>query len=175
MEHTTEALAPVDVIRARVKELRGRSGMTAADLAERLAELGVNWNRSIVANFEGGRRPTVSVVEWLALAQVLNVAPVHLLVPTDAPAGTPYLVTPNREASVEDVRDWVRGIVPLYSDNPTRFRQETPPEEGFPFAWVRPTDDPKTAERGSLAIQAWNYDRKKKAYEEAQERGENDG
>lgn len=171
MEHTTEALAPVDVIRARVKELRGRSGMTAADLAERLADLGVNWNRSIVANFEGGRRPTVSVVEWLALAQVLNVAPVHLLVPTDAPAGTPYLVTPTREATVEDVRDWVRGIVPLNSENPQRFHQEVPPEEGR-FPWVRPTDTHEWVDRKRFALQMWDRERGER---QQGERGDGDG
>lgn len=174
MEHTTDPLAPVDVIRARVKELRGRSGMTAADLAERLSELGVNWNRSIVANFEGGRRPGVSIVEWLALAQVLNVAPVHLLVPTDVPVGTPYLIAPNREATVEDVRDWVRGIVPLYSENESRWYQEKPPEEGFPFAWMRPTDPSEVVERKRTAIDSWAYERRKQAYDDHQQ-GESDG
>ncbi|MFD5472927.1 helix-turn-helix domain-containing protein [Streptomyces sp. NPDC127105] len=162
MEHTTEALSPVDVIRARVKELRGRSGMTAADLAERLTELGVKWNRSIVANFEGGRRPTVSVVEWLALAQVLNVAPVHLLVPTDVPPETQYRIAPNREASVEDVRDWVRGIVPLYSENPQRWHQEMPPEEGFPFMWVRPTDSADGVDRKTMALRSWADERERR-------------
>lgn len=148
--------------------------MTAADLAERLTDLGVNWNRSIVANFEGGRRPTVSVVEWLALAQVLNVAPVHLLVPTDAPAGTPYLVTPTREASVEDVRDWVRGIVPLNSENPQRFHQEVPPEEGGFFTWVRPTDTSEWVDRKRFALQAWDLERQERQQRE-RERGGGDG
>ncbi|MDX2675799.1 helix-turn-helix domain-containing protein [Streptomyces sp. NY05-11A] len=144
MEHTTEALAPVNVIRARVKELRGRSGITAAELAERLTALGVNWNRSIVANFEGGRRPGVSVVEWLALAQVLNVAPLHLLVPPDAPDDAPYLFTPQRWADVRDVRNWVRGFVAINSENPQRFFREGPREEWEYLHWSGeiPLDQP---------------------------------
>ncbi|WP_190098340.1 helix-turn-helix domain-containing protein [Streptomyces griseoflavus] len=142
MEHTKDALSPVDAIRVRVKELRGRSGMTAADLAERLTELGVKWNRSIVANFEAGRRPTVSVVEWLALSQALNVAPLHLLIPPAVDPETPYRITPNREATVRDARDWVRGMLALNSEDKERWAQEKPDDESWPFVWLRPGQSP---------------------------------
>lgn len=129
MQHTGGAHAPVDTIRRRVKELRRRSGMTAAELAEQLDALGVPWNRSIVANFEGGRRPTVSVVEWLALARVLNVAPVHLLVPPDAEPNDPYQVTPVDTVHVKDARHWIRGYEPLSGSNRRDFHREEPREE----------------------------------------------
>lgn len=127
-------------IRGRVRELRGRSGLKAAELAERLVDLGVPWNRSIVANFEAGRRPNVSVVEWLALAQALNVAPVHLLVPPDSPNGGTYNVTPKLSASVEDVRAWVRGFYPLATDNASQFHREAPRAE-WGAVRMKPSDD----------------------------------
>lgn len=147
--------------------------MTAADLAERLTELGVKWNRSIVANFEGGRRPTVSVVEWLALAQVLNVAPLHLLVPTDVPGATPYRIAPNREAHVTEVRDWIRGIAPLFSENQQRWFQESPREEASPFLWISPNDPPKWIQRKARTLSLM-YDAADGEGSEA-EQGEADG
>ncbi|WP_405599567.1 helix-turn-helix domain-containing protein [Streptomyces sp. NBC_01410] len=128
MEHTADTATPVDTLRKRVKELRGRAGLTGADLADRLARLGVNWNRSIVANFEAGRRPNVSVVEWLALAQALDVAPLHLLVSPDATDADLYQVTPTRTAAVPVVREWIRGYYPLNAD-PARFEREAPRTE----------------------------------------------
>lgn len=125
MKHTPEVAAPVETIRKRVKELRGRAGLTAAEVAEKLSGLGVDWNRSIVANFEAGRRPSVSVVEWLALAQVLDVAPLHLLVSPEARTTDLYQVTPTRTAPVMAVREWVRGYYPLNADE-IRFDRETP-------------------------------------------------
>ncbi len=126
MKHTRVPIGPVETVRRRVKELRGRSGMTAADLAEQLSSRGVPWNRSIVANFEGGRRNTVSVVELLALGDVFNVAPVHLLVPVDAAADADYQVTPNSTATVEEVRRWICGEMPLGDGDVTQYHRETP-------------------------------------------------
>lgn len=98
----------MDAVRARVKELRGRKGWSGADLGEQLSKLGVPWNRSVVANFESGRRPAVSVQELLALALVLDVAPVNLLVPLHS---EPYQVTPKGTdpQNALDVWSWMRG------------------------------------------------------------------
>lgn len=104
------AWTPVRTIAQRVKELRGRRGWTAAQLGERLAEQGVKWDRFTVAGLESGKRQNVSVVEFLALAEVLAVAPVHLLVPLDS---APYEVTPQRVESADAVRMWMRGEKPL--------------------------------------------------------------
>lgn len=65
----------------RARRLRRLKGWTAAELGERMASLGVPWDRSIVANLENGRRKSVSVNEWLALARALDVAPLTLLLP----------------------------------------------------------------------------------------------
>lgn len=101
--------------------------MSAEALSARLQGLGVKWNRSIVANFEAGRRPSVSVVEWLALAQALEVAPLHLLVSPDAKSTDEYAYAPEPgcTAPTPMVREWVRGYYPLNAD-PDKFDRETP-------------------------------------------------
>lgn len=55
--------------------------MSAQQLADRCAELGLPINRSVLANLESGRRPSVSVAELLVLARALDTAPALLLFP----------------------------------------------------------------------------------------------
>lgn len=66
----------------------------------------------MVAKLETGRRQGISVEELLALAYVLNVAPVHLLVPPLASPDARWQVTPNGavEVTPSTARAWVRGI-----------------------------------------------------------------
>ncbi|MEU6705771.1 helix-turn-helix transcriptional regulator [Streptomyces wuyuanensis] len=104
------ASTPVATIAERVRELRGRRGWSAAKLGEELSEHGVSWDRFAVANLEKGKRQTVTVQELLALAFVLDVAPVNLLVPLDDRA---YQVTTDRTEDADTVRAWVRGEDPL--------------------------------------------------------------
>ncbi|MEV0209420.1 helix-turn-helix domain-containing protein [Streptomyces sp. NPDC050788] len=131
MSAREEPADPTGTVRARVKELRRRKGLTAAELGEELAKLGVPWNRAIVTNFELGRRPAVSVQEVMALALVLDVAPVNLLVPLDS---QPYRVTPEG-AHVQgsgDVWRWLRGDRPLpgtQTAGARTFYAEVPAEE----------------------------------------------
>ncbi|MGC9381520.1 helix-turn-helix domain-containing protein [Streptomyces sp. MH13] len=109
---TEDIKGVMDVVRARVKELRGRKGWSGAELGAQLDALGVSWNRSVVANFESGRRPAVSVQELLALALVLDVAPVNLLVPLDS---MPYRVTLKNTEPQDSVAvwRWMKGEQPL--------------------------------------------------------------
>lgn len=97
------------VIAERVKQLRNDHGWSAQRLGEELTRIGVAWDRSIVANFESGRRPFVTVEELFALAYVLGVTPVDLLVPDDAADDMPYQVAPEATASTAAVRDWIAG------------------------------------------------------------------
>jgi len=126
MEHET-AVAPVDAISQRVKEARNRKGLTAQQLADRLKISGVAWDRGTVTKLETGRRQNVTVVEWLALARALDVAPVHLLVPLED--GGTYQVTPNEAAKTPRVRYWIRGLVPLGRTDVRMFRTEVPVTE----------------------------------------------
>lgn len=126
MEHTEEIPGPVDTISARVKELRRRKGLTAAELGERLTRQGVAWDRSIVANLENGRRRSVTVTELLALALVLDVSPLHLLVPLDE---GDYRVTPELAQPTDRVREWIRGGGGLPGTDMRIYGTETPRAE----------------------------------------------
>lgn len=114
---------PVSVIARRVRQMRARQEMTAQQLADRLKEAGVPWDRATVTKLETGRRQNVTVTELLGLAFVLNVAPVHLLVPLE---DRPYHVTPTRTEDARDVRAWVRGRSPLPGTDRRIFQTEVP-------------------------------------------------
>ncbi|MFR9779042.1 helix-turn-helix domain-containing protein [Micromonospora sp. MS34] len=112
MSHEPQSLEPTRAIAQRVKKLRGRLGLTAAQLAERMNAVGFRWDRFTVQNLENGRRRNVTVEEFLALAYVLSVAPVHLLVPIDAEQTDLYAATPEGQGSrmqTTFARSWVRG------------------------------------------------------------------
>ncbi|WP_419994760.1 helix-turn-helix domain-containing protein [Streptomyces boninensis] len=162
----------MSVIAERVREARARHGFTAQILADKLKHVGVPWDRATVTKVETGRRQNITVVELLALARVLDVAPVHLLVPVD---DRPYQVTPGHEAregspavepEVRDaarVRAWVRGEEPLPSTDRRIFRSEVPLDE------MRPTTTVRFGGRhGSAELEeAFREDQKRRSEEEA--------
>ncbi|MFP8882625.1 helix-turn-helix domain-containing protein [Streptomyces mangrovi] len=110
-------------IASRVRELRGRRGWTAAELGAQMKKRGVRWDRFTVTSLENGKRQNVTVVELLALALVLDVAPVNLLVPLD---NVPYQVTPTRTEDAAGARAWVRGERPLAGVDLRTFHAERP-------------------------------------------------
>lgn len=57
--------------------------MSTQQLSDACAALGYRIGRSVLANFESQRRPTVSVAELLVLAAALGVPPTALVVPID--------------------------------------------------------------------------------------------
>ncbi|MBW8704414.1 hypothetical protein MBT84_32925 [Streptomyces sp. MBT84] len=127
MAHS-EALSPTDTVAKRVREVRKRRGLTAEQLADKLREQGVLWDRYTVTKLENGKRQNITLSEWLTLAAVLNVAPTHLLLPVDG-GEEAYQVTPTRTERVEQVRGWVRGHWPLPGANVIQFQAEMPEEE----------------------------------------------
>jgi transcriptional regulator with XRE-family HTH domain len=64
-----------DAMRRRRKQL----GMSAQQLADACAGVGMEIPRSVLANLESGRRTTITVAELLVLARVLDIAPILLL------------------------------------------------------------------------------------------------
>src|SRR6266545_5102056 len=82
-ESTQKPPRPVEVVARRMREVRETRRLTAAQLADRMRQAGIGWDRQIVTNLETGRRASLSVDELFALAVVLQVAPIHLLVPLD--------------------------------------------------------------------------------------------
>ncbi|MEU4964183.1 helix-turn-helix domain-containing protein [Streptomyces smyrnaeus] len=133
MEHQETQVTRV--IARRVKGLRARNGLTAKQLAEALTAEGVTWDRGTVTKLETNRRDNVTVVELLALSKVLNVAPVHLLVPLDD--AQPLQVTPKNAIQADRVRAWVRGEQPLPGTDLRTFRTEVPLGELKPTKTVR--------------------------------------
>ncbi|MEV7218059.1 helix-turn-helix transcriptional regulator [Kitasatospora cineracea] len=53
--------------------------MTAQELADKTGELGHEVPRNVIANWESGRRKTITVPELIVLAEALEVAPADLL------------------------------------------------------------------------------------------------
>lgn len=104
-----------------------------------MTQAGVPFDKTVVANLETGRRRFVTVSELLALAYVLDVAPVHLLVPIDDDA-TAYQAVPGAVAVPPEVaRSWVRGFDVIGDMDIRRFASEVPPHEYGPDAQGRLT------------------------------------
>ncbi|MFC4608808.1 helix-turn-helix domain-containing protein [Streptomyces maoxianensis] len=127
-----EVLTPTGTIAKRVKEVRKGRGLTAEQLAVRLAEQGFRWDRYTVTKLETGKRQNVTVAELFALGTALNVAPVNLLVPTSGDEND-YQVTPAKTATVGDVREWVRGRISLGNGRYKDFIAEAPEGEFVTF------------------------------------------
>lgn len=68
-------------VAAEVRRHRDAQGLSAQQLADRCADLGMPIGRSVLANFESGRRPSISLPELLVLAKALGVPPITLLFP----------------------------------------------------------------------------------------------
>ncbi|MEV8396186.1 helix-turn-helix domain-containing protein [Streptomyces sp. NPDC057596] len=126
MEHN-EGSPPTLVVARRVRELRERRGFTAQALADKLSEQGVPWERSTVAKLENGKRQNLTLTEWLALSVVLNVAPIHLLVPLDD--DSEFQVTPRVRVPALRVRQFIRGEAPLPDADARAFYSEVPERE----------------------------------------------
>jgi hypothetical protein len=89
-EEWRSRLIPVVAQQVRRRRLeRGLSVQKFADICTE--EYGLPLKRSVLANFEGGRRPALSVVELLVFARILCVPPTELLFPVGREAETEVL------------------------------------------------------------------------------------
>jgi transcriptional regulator with XRE-family HTH domain len=134
----TEASEPMRLIVERVAAIRRYKGLTQSQLAEAMQQLGVPWQRIIVAKIEGGRRDFLTVEELLALCIALEISPVDLLVPRELKPDQPYHVAPEATARATDVREWARGEGTLFY---RLDRDEEKPQPKIPgrFRFVQPT------------------------------------
>jgi transcriptional regulator with XRE-family HTH domain len=117
----------------RIRELRRRHGWTQQQLADRLNQLGAHIDRAAVAKVELEKR-RLTLDEAFHYALALDVAPVHLLVPTDG--DEPVRLATNLECTPRDARRWIRGeyAMPPYQD--ARFyHSAVPPEEHRVRGW----------------------------------------
>lgn len=140
----------METLARRVRQARARQELTAQQLADRLRELGVPWDRATVTKLETGRRQNVTLTEWLALARALDVAPVHLLVQPEGPgaaageARQPYQVTPTETVTREEARAWMRGMTSLPQTDLRVFYSEVPAEEwGHRWLLLQQNADPE--------------------------------
>lgn len=129
------------MLASRLKVIRGRRGLTVQELAKLCVEQGASdLTATTIYNIESGRpddsgkrRRRVTVEELMALATVLEVAPVHLLIPLDD--NEAYEVTPGREVSAVVMRDFIRGVEPLDGMDFRRFFAEVPEKEFLKVAY----------------------------------------
>lgn len=145
---------PTQTIAQRVKAVRKARGWSAQQVAERCANVGMpELDRSTIANIELGRRQRVGVDEWLVLAYVLGVAPVHLLLPLEEEF---YAFTPDVVSSSGRVRQWIRGnypMLPFFTESDKHadlqtFRSQVPEQEWTPPP--EPTPEEREAERRQM-------------------------
>ncbi|MFJ2186409.1 helix-turn-helix domain-containing protein [Kitasatospora sp. NPDC087861] len=67
-----------DVIRA-ITRRRQDLGLSAQDVADETGDLGYEVPRNVIANWESGRRKTITIPELIVVAEALDIAPVELL------------------------------------------------------------------------------------------------
>jgi transcriptional regulator with XRE-family HTH domain len=107
---------PARVARQVAREIRRyresqRPKISAQQLADRTAEIGMPIPRSVLANLESGRRETVSVAEVLVLAAALNVSPIELMCPVGFDKQTEML--PGRMMDPLSAMRWFAGEMKL--------------------------------------------------------------
>jgi hypothetical protein len=88
-----------------------RPKMSAQQLADRTAQLGMPIPRSVLANLESGRRETVSVAEVMVLAAALDVSPIELMCPVGFDEKTEML--PGRMMDPREAVRWFTGEMKL--------------------------------------------------------------
>lgn len=127
-----------DVVAHRIREVRKKQGMTAAQLAGRCAEQGFpGLTAQALSNIESGRRDKegkrrrdVTVDELMALAWVLHVAPVYLLTPPLPSPDLPLPGDPHEFVTLTKMwQQFIKGEQPMAGMDPQRFLAEVPKEE----------------------------------------------
>ncbi|SRR6266487_3522977 len=122
------------VLADRIREVRRRRGLTAAQFAERMKAAGIGWDRGVVAKLETGRRQSIGVDEWLTAAYVLDVAPIHLLLPLDDDVQVAVLpAAPGSTLPVGGLRAWVSGYAPMPGQDPRLYWSEIPKRQWEAF------------------------------------------
>jgi transcriptional regulator with XRE-family HTH domain len=94
-----------------MREVRRTAGLTMADIAQGCADRGHSEiKEQTIKNLETGRRASMSLADFVVLADVLGVPPVALLFPLGTSAVVEVL--PGRETSTWDALAWFTGETP---------------------------------------------------------------
>ncbi|GGL30343.1 hypothetical protein GCM10010095_14340 [Streptomyces anthocyanicus] len=130
-----------DIAAERIREVRRKRGLTAAQLAKRCADIGApEITAQSVSNIETGRRDKegrrrrfVTVDELVALSVALEVAPVHLLSkalpPEELPLPGAWKGTPNAEGLALIWRNYIKGEQALPGMDARNYMTEAPEED----------------------------------------------
>ncbi|MFH8805515.1 helix-turn-helix domain-containing protein [Streptomyces sp. NPDC017936] len=101
---------------------RERRGLSAQELADSCAALGMPIQRSVIANFENGRRASIGVAELLVFAAVLKIPPVWLIAPMGFESS--FEILPGSDVDPYASAAWISGEhaqsgeEEVYGDNP---------------------------------------------------------
>jgi len=91
--------------------------LSAQKLADACTKLGFPLDRSVISNFENGRRTTVTVAEVLALAKALDVPPILLIFPVGVDRALDVL--PGEGRSTWAAAKWFTGEEPFPTPDAT--------------------------------------------------------
>lgn len=104
-------------IARRLRDSRKAAGLTMAEVAQGCADRGLpEFTEHSMKNLESGRKTSITVAEFVVLADVLSVPPVTLLFPLGSSATVEAL--PGREVSTWDAVAWFTGESPLTEPAP---------------------------------------------------------
>ena len=117
---------PAAVFGRRVAEVRGRRGWSQQRLAERLAEIGYDTERTAILRLEKGKRADVGLGDVFAFALALDTWPINLITPREDDA--PIQVA-GRVVTAPAARAWIRGQALLRGMNPVAALAELPESE----------------------------------------------
>ncbi|MEU6405458.1 helix-turn-helix transcriptional regulator [Streptomyces sp. NPDC046985] len=99
-------------IAQRLREARRAAGLTMAEAAQGCADRGLpELTEHSLKNLESGRKTSITVADFVVLADVLGVPPVTLLFPLGSSATVEVL--PGREVSTWEAVAWFTGESPL--------------------------------------------------------------
>lgn len=102
----------IQTIAREIKYWRVKRGLSAQQLCDRLEnDYGLPFKRSVLANLENGRRPSLSVAELLLIAQALDVPPMQLLFSVGRQREVS--VGPGKTVPIWLAMDWFRGGIHL--------------------------------------------------------------
>lgn len=88
----------------QVRRVRQQRGLTAAELSEACAALGVEVPSRTITNWETGKRASIGVTDLIVVAEALGVPPISLLFPLGEADRVEVL--PGRDVAVWDAIAW---------------------------------------------------------------------
>jgi transcriptional regulator with XRE-family HTH domain len=109
-----------------LRRFREARGMSAQQLADACASIGMPIQRSVIANFENGRRTSIGVAEVLVFAAALKIPPVLLI----SPAGSEpsFELLPGRHEEAYAAAMWIGGTYPALSEDASLYRRNPIPD-----------------------------------------------